>query len=104
MKVLCKDKGASDLHRMVNYEGEHGGENLPSSSPPLQGAELPSLPFWQDDCPSLYSREWESGGADAQAPAPRISASGIHARLWSCRLAEAWMCHIGTWHTRTFTG
>ena len=94
MKVLCKDKGASDLHRMVNYEGEHGGENLPSSSPPLQGAELPSL----------YSREWESGGADAQAPAPRISASGIHARLWSCRLAEAWMCHIGTWHTRTFTG
>lgn len=43
----------------------------------------PSLPrewscclhFGQDDCPSLYSREWESGGAHALDPAPRSSAS-----------------------------
>ena len=41
MKVLCRDKHASDLRLRVNYEGEQGGETLPSSSPP-QGAELPS--------------------------------------------------------------
>ena len=45
MKVLCKDKGASDLHIMLNYEGEHGGEILLSSSPPPKGEELPPFRF-----------------------------------------------------------
>lgn len=46
------------------------GGNSPLPHPTL-GVEFPPshLHFWQDDCPSLSSREWESDGA------PRISAS-----------------------------
>ena len=43
--MLCRDKGASDLCMMLNYEGEHGGEILLSSSPPPKAAELPPFHF-----------------------------------------------------------